>query len=105
MIATLLPSVGTSSAGYIQIHLPPETIFDYFDPDTMRVGLDERIAASPVLGEEKHLQAGSGMVAGKQSSQERFMFLRSRTIKSQNGPTHFSDTTEAMSPTPHHLKV
>ena len=58
-------------AGRIEIHLPPGTGFEYFDPDTLHADFISRLgqghAGEPV-------EYGAGIVAVKES-REKFLFV------------------------------
>ena len=57
--------------GFIEIHLPEDTGFAFFDPDSMRVDQADRVGAG-YKGER--VTTGSGIVAIKQTGEE-FLFI------------------------------
>jgi hypothetical protein len=57
--------------GYIEIHLPPDTGFEYFDPEALHTEPDDRIGEGQ---QGEPVVYGTGIVAVKRTG-EQFKFL------------------------------
>jgi hypothetical protein len=60
-----------SGSGFIAIHIPPGTRFEYRDPDSMRIAPEDRMGKDH-SGEP--LKTASGLVAYK-PTKEKFLFV------------------------------
>jgi hypothetical protein len=59
------------NSGFIAVHLPPDTRFEYGDPDSMRIDPAERMSRDH---NDEPIKTASGLVPCK-SSKEKFLFL------------------------------